>query len=520
MSEAIQQTTTQRKTVELNDPQLEVFNSTASFNLALFGNGTGKTHCMGIISGDFICRFPQIHMFVGANTHMQLTQSTMKRVLQVWDDIYGFTEYDAKDNPDGQYIIGKKPPRHFNTEGHYFSSYNGVISFVWGAVVYVGSLENYKVHDGKEFMVALLDETKDTREEAVKEVIIGRLRMFGIYVKNGIICDDPTGEPFTPMYVFTTPAKVPWLNEFFNLEQFHDEIIEQAKADGDYFNEMTRHNMRVVVASTHHNQKNLPSNYIENRTTGLSEAEIDMLIYAIPFAKTGGEAFVDFKIGRNASDNSDIYDPTRPLFLTWDFNVVPYMSVKPLQVFQDQYEEWKGEPVWNVYALPEIATTSPNNTTYGACREVLRRFPDHKGRIIIHGDRTAKKRSTRDKDGQNDFDIIVAELSTKYPNVEVNLPGKNPNGASRISFMNSIFRQQIDIRYFEDKNSKYSMRDWSYTKLAPDGSKLKEKTKDKDTGVTYEKYGHMSDATEYFFCRHFREQYRRHIGKSKMTVSR
>lgn len=44
---------------------------------------------------------------------------------------------------------------------------------------------------------------------------------------------------------------------------------------------------------------------------------------------------------------------------------------------------------------------------------------------------------------------------------------------------------------------KHSIADYSYLKEASDGTKHKEKTNDPDTGVNYEKYGHMSDCTDY-----------------------
>ncbi|MGE9179486.1 hypothetical protein, partial [Escherichia coli] len=88
---------------------------------------------------------------------------------EVWRDLAGW-----RDGVD--YVIGKRPPANFNTDEHNFDDYSGICSFKQGTVVFIGSLENWKVHDGKEFAWAILDETKDTKEEAVRETIVTSLR--------------------------------------------------------------------------------------------------------------------------------------------------------------------------------------------------------------------------------------------------------------------------------------------------------------------------------------------------------
>ena len=107
------------------------------------------------------------------------------------------------------------------TTGHNFDSYENIISFDNGAVIYIGSLDNYKALDGIEVCWAVLDETKDTREEAVKQVITGRLRQQGMYVDaadnlcSNAFTNGVANKSFNPLYIFTSPASVPWINEWF-----------------------------------------------------------------------------------------------------------------------------------------------------------------------------------------------------------------------------------------------------------------------------------------------------------------
>ena len=133
------------------------------------GVGSGKTHAIGVQSAYFVLNFPHVDGFIGANYNKQLTDSTLKRCRDVW-----FSEFNWVEGRD--YVVGVKPPKHFNTDGHNFDNYHGIISFWNSTIVFKGSLENAKAHDGKEFAWALLDETKDTRERDVKDVILTRLR--------------------------------------------------------------------------------------------------------------------------------------------------------------------------------------------------------------------------------------------------------------------------------------------------------------------------------------------------------
>jgi hypothetical protein len=155
--------------VTLSEPQKEIILSKADINLFLAGMGSGKTYLDGILSADFVVNHPTVKGFIGANTYDQLNTSTLYRIKAVWNEVLHMKE-------GIHYVCGLKPPEKWIRTGHYFDSYSNIISFNNGAVIFQGSLENAKSHEGKEFGWAILDETKDTREEDVKEIILMRLR--------------------------------------------------------------------------------------------------------------------------------------------------------------------------------------------------------------------------------------------------------------------------------------------------------------------------------------------------------
>jgi len=157
------------KTIELTNPQSDVLESTAQRILMHCGVGSGKSHAIGFVALDFARNNPEVRGFIGANTFSQLTKSTLDRVFKVWED-----EFMLK--RDVHYVIDIIPPPNWKVYGPRLKSYENTITFNNGALIFTASLDNYKVIDGTEFGWACLDETKDTKEEAVKEVIVARLR--------------------------------------------------------------------------------------------------------------------------------------------------------------------------------------------------------------------------------------------------------------------------------------------------------------------------------------------------------
>jgi len=485
--------------IELSDPQYEIIESRQQISLFLAGQGSGKTHCAGVVSGSLILQFPKAHGFIGANTYTQLSDSTLFRIRNVWKEFFGWTEYH-KGNKKGNYVVDVQPPVHFNTEGHEYDSYHGKICFQSGTVIYKGSLDNYKAHDGKEFAWALLDETKDTKEEAVKEVIIGRLREPGMWVNaDGVLTNKPDGHPFNPLYIFTSPAKVPWINEWFRLADFQDEITKKIYSDSTYFCKKID-NKLAVISSSYNNAPNLPSNYIENQKANLHTALQDMLIYGNPFSQSGGEFYKcfnralhvrDIRLVDGFNDGARAYNKSLSLHLTFDFNVNPYITCCIWQVVGKK-----------AYLIDEVCLSNPRNTTPDLCREIARRYQGHTAGVFIYGDPSGKQEDTRQEKGQNDFTLIIKTLAQFKPALRVQTAA--PPVVMRGNFINTIFEKGYeDVEIVIHTICINSIADFNYLKEASDGTKLKEKVENPDTRVRYEKYGHTSDACDYFLCTAF-----------------
>lgn len=467
----------------ISDPQAAILRSIQPVNLFLAGVGSGKTFLGGIISYRFISKFPNCTGFIAANTYEQLNLSTLFRIREYWKSI-GITEW-TKENPRGMYVSGKQPPSHFNTERHNFESYNSIISFINGTIIFVGSLENAKAHEGKQFAWAILDETKDSRESDIKEIIIARLRQQGLYIKDGELSHE--GEDFNPLYILTSPAKVDWINDWFLLDRYIEEISNKIYSDKTFF-EKEFGNKFVTISSTYHNQRNLPKNYINNIKESNTDERFKALVYANPFSVTGGEFYSSFDRLKHVKVFK--YNPELPLHLSFDQNSVPYNSCGISQVVNV-----KG--VWECRFIDEIALENPRNSTEEVCEEFMMRYPNHKSGLFYYGDASGRNRSTMNKDFKHHYEVIEFKLRKYLSNNSDRTLISNPSIAGRRDFINLIFEDKLPIKIYFDESCKKMIADMMYVKQALDGGKDKHIVTDKDSGDKYQKYGHFSDLIDY-----------------------
>jgi hypothetical protein len=141
----------------------------------------------------------------------------------------------------------------------------------------------------------------------------------------------------------------------------------------------------------------------------------------------------------------------------------------------------------------------------------------------VYGDPSGRARDTRAEGVEikafNDFTIIYKELAEFHPTDRVLRSA--PPVKSRGDFINSVLESnfnEIEIKISEI--CKRLIQDFTYIKIKPEGTKLKEKEKDEASGVQYEKYGHTSDALDYLILSAFKDDfYNFQHGKPKTVQS-
>jgi len=511
--------------VELSEPQEALLACREVDILNMAGQGGGKSHTIGLSSGIKISLFPRLRGFIGANTWDQLNTATLKAVLEVWRTVYGFTEY-SKENPNGTYVIDKTPPPHFQRFVK-LPKYKNTISFFSGCLVFIGSLDNYMAQDGKEYCWAELDETKDTEEKAVKEVIKGRLRQPGLWYERdgtlvyglenkdeGFSTEEVIARGLTawnPLYIHTSPASglVTWVNEWFDLEAYQQEILDKVSAGAaDFFYKENKDKKRcAIVSSAYHNAHNLARGYLENRAALFGPDLTLKLIHGYPFAKVGGTYIHAFN--RLTHVRPVVFVSGLPVHLTWDFNVVPYMTCLLSQIeYVGRYLHpdgkqkadqpqigWTFIDVMQIRFYREYCLASPLNTTAAICEKFKEETPVGT-EAYYYGDATGAARKPG-LGSYTDYGAIEEMLWQYFHNDSrrVNVPNIAPG--QRRDLLNAIFAGNIPgVEIIIDPSCTTLIKDLEQVKLGAAG-KLKTKVKDEETGEKYEAMGHTGDAMEY-----------------------
>lgn len=503
----------------LSEPQTAVLETRQQLILEMAGQGGGKSQSIGYSSGQLISEFPEVLGFIGANTYLQLSQSTLDRVFKTWRQAYGFEEWDPKVKPWGAYVVDKKPPPHFTRLVH-LRDYSGTISFYNGQLTFIGSLENYKAHEGKEFGWAHLDETKDTKEKALKEVILGRLRQPGIFyhtvTKELVYAPTMTADAaaaaglkaWNPLYIHTSPAidGAEWLLKLFKLDKFEREIKRACQArEKDFFHKEFE-NKAVIIYSAYHNRENLAPGYLENQELNLvEEGAILKLVDGYPFGQSGSAWFYAFR--RDWHIKKVPYLPGVPVCLMWDFNSVPYMTCLCCQIenlirYIDAVGNKYDEPapgltpieVLRLRFYKEYCFENPRNTTAAICTQFTDDHNPDTTEIFYYGDASGLHRIPG-LGSLTNYKIIEQELQIFIHNDSKQVKDPNMAPLKRRDLMNDIFRGKFaNVEIWIDEEMEKTIEDAENVKLGAAG-KIKPKVSDA-SGKKYEKWGHTSDAME------------------------
>lgn len=492
----------QSKVVEIlfSEPQLDIVESTAQLNLMHCGVGSGKTFVIGARSIMHAALYPNIRGFIGANTIEQLTKSTLVGVFKFWA-LIGLKR-------DVHYVVDRKPPKHFKTFGEPLKKYGNTISMKNGCLIFLSSLENYQAIDGTEFGWGELDETKDSKEQAVREVILARLRQVGLWLnKLGNITtikeDGIVG--YNPLSIYTSPAKVDWLIKWFKIDSYASEISARIFSKVDYFRKRTG-DMLIVIASTFHNADNLPPGYIEKKLIQPNEhnpQRVKMLVYGSPFGKSGNEYYTRWDREVHV-DDSIVWPEGLPVTMGFDFNRRPYVTM-------GLYKVWFKEDVqrWHIHKFDEICSPPPNNVTELMCEEAIELYGyEFENGIIYYGDYSGGNDRTNSL--EDDYDVVDRVFINYMLNNRVT---PNKIVVKRKEFMNKIMfgtkklQTAVPIDFTCSSRCENFIMDCDFLKEGPDGGKLKEEVTGED-GKRYQKFGHTSDETEYVVCGVFEDYFK------------
>lgn len=206
--------------------------------------------------------------------------------------------------------------------------------------------------------------------------------------------------------------------------------------------------------------------------------------------RTGNEFWKQFSESLHVKKVA--FDPETTIHVSVDENVNPYVTQTIWQINQERGV---------IRQIKEILSRTPNNNAPKAARqfaEYLRKIC-YEDVVYVYGDPSGGKRSTIDENNASFFDKYIAELRLCGFSVTSRVQRSAPQVALSGSFINDIYEGAVPGWKIEISDECFeSIEDYLLVVEDMEGKMLKIKIKDKETGITYEKQGHISDTKRYF----------------------
>lgn len=364
-------------------------------------------------------------------------------------------------------------------ENYKINNLDGIVTFYNVSTISLIELEDlpsdpeFERLGSNEWSFGFVDECSQVSEKAV-EVLFSRLRW-------------NTAETFIyPRLLLTTNPCMNWVRTRFVQDENGDPAV------------LAPHDAYVPFTVFDNPNKAFVATYRASLDKISDKVTRERILYGNwDFIETNeAAAYWNFDGNLHLIDNlkEKIYNPLKPIVLSWDFNVAPYMSCLALQI------DYEGK---NIYVLEEIlgrAEDKENNTPKLADK-ISKKYQaeKHIGGILVTGDPAGLSRSTQTEDGVNNYTIISKHLH-KSLRARRQLLTKQPAQVTRLEFINSLFHNYDGWNICIDMRCRRLAEDLIYQKKLPTGEKEKKKYTDPKLGIKCERYGHLSDCLDYAIC--------------------
>ena len=234
------------------------------------------------------------------------------------------------------------------------------------------------------------------------------------------------------------------------------------------------------------------------------------------FRRTGGNFWKCFEETRDVKDL--IIDPDLPFHIVVDNNVNPYISV----------QIWQFDPeIKEVRQVADIPCVHPDNSASKSAKALSKWLSKrhYQDVVFVYGDPSANAKNTIDDNGQSFFDKFIGQLKIDGFQTRNRVQKSAPRVSISGDFINEIYESNyLGWKILINTTCRKSVEDYIMAKEAPDGTILKKRVTDKQTGVSYERYGHFSDCARYLITTLLSKEFhifmnRKEVGKATSRLS-
>ena len=221
--------------------------------------------------------------------------------------------------------------------------------------------------------------------------------------------------------------------------------------------------------------------------------------------QSGGEFWKGFNPSQHVKPVS--LDPALPIHLSLDQNVAPYVTVSAWQKAD--------KAIRQVHELP---CREPFNNAPKAAMQTAKwlRSIEYTDVVYVHGDPAGRAKSAVDENSRSFFDKYIAVLRANGFKVIDRVRKSSPKVALSAAYINEIYTDNLYGYSIEvGEHCAVSIEDYYSVKEDANGHMMKPKAKDPGTGLTYERYGHFSDAKRYVLIDLTEADYKRYSTRNR-----
>ena len=392
-------------------------------------------------------KYPGTRGAIGRDELKKLKRTTLKTFVDCWNDFW-----------------------RYSGETMRYNEQSGAITFSNGSEIVLLDLHQYPSDPdftslgSLEITDAFVDEATECTEKAI-QILSSRIRY-----KLDLL---PIREP--KMLLAGNPAHN-WVKFRFIRDEEGKEVV--LKPHQAFVSALLADNPDPEFRRVYGKQLALLSHYDRRR---LLDGDWDAV------AREGGEAFYSFNPELHVQDVQFL--PEIPVaHLSFDQNVVPYITMLCCQV------QYKPDGVLQIRVFREYCLKHPRNKTAAVCETFLLDWSELVNEVFVYGDASGSRTDTRA--AMSDYDIAKQVLRSKMSSRSYRVQRSNPEIRKRVLFLCAIFEGRIQgVEIVIDKGCYNLINDLLYIKEDANGGKVKQRQT--ENGVSFEQYGHTSDALEY-----------------------
>lgn len=215
--------------------------------------------------------------------------------------------------------------------------------------------------------------------------------------------------------------------------------------------------------------------------------------------QTGGEFIRNFNGNKHVKPTPFI--PGQASHLSWDFNVMPYLTTLCAQLAMTDKKRWQ------VRFYDEILGIEPRNTMQANCREFVKTYQDGFpiAPVFLYGDAQGNKRI----EGLNytRFSKIREYLSAYSHNSWDRTLKANPEVIYAREFIDWLLSDESPVDIMIDPRCKQLIYDLQHLKEGPNGYIVEYGVS--ANGAKFEKMGHLYDAFVYILWSLFKDDFKK-----------